>query len=223
MSDRYNQEYFAAQIRKSDAKASWQYGRFLSFAGVQSSDYPRFLDAGCGAGPALAYLKEQGFQVYGADVVMYPLQEAKKRAPGVPLVNCDLRTALPFANQSFDVVMASEVIEHLEDDLGFLLECRRILGEGGCLILTTPNLWDVRRPLAALTRRTWSGYQDPTHINLLNPARLLKLIKQAGFRRTKWQSGVKPLYMRSVRRLNWRLEVPYPPFIGNGIMLAAYK
>jgi 2-polyprenyl-3-methyl-5-hydroxy-6-metoxy-1,4-benzoquinol methylase len=223
INDIYNAEYFTAQIRKSDAKASWQYGRFLRFAGVSAVTHPRFLDAGCGAGPALSFVKEQGYKVFGADVVMYPLQEAQKRAPGVPLVNCDLRRMLPFANQSFDVVLASEVIEHLEDALGFLLECRRVLHDGGCLILTTPNLWDIRRPLAAITRTTWSGYQDPTHINLMTPARLARLVSKAGFRQTKWRSGVKPLYMRSVRRLGWRLEVPYPPFIGNGIMFAAYK
>jgi 2-polyprenyl-3-methyl-5-hydroxy-6-metoxy-1,4-benzoquinol methylase len=223
VSNEYNEEYFAAQIRKSDAKASWQYGRFLGFAGVSAITHPRFLDAGCGAGPALGFLKEQGFKVYGADFVMYPLQEAKKRTPDVPLVNCNVGKTLPFQSSTFDVVMASEVIEHLEDDLGFLLECRRILSKNGCLILTTPNLWDVRRPLARFSGNTWSGYLDPTHINLLTPARLAKLIKQAGFRHYKWRSGVKPLYMRSVRRFNLRLEVPYPPFIGNGIMLAAYK
>ena len=91
------------------------------------------------------------------------------------------------------------------------------------LLLTTPNLWDIRRPWATLTRTTWSGYRDPTHINLMQPRRLSGLLRTAGFSRVRLKTGVKPAFSRSVRRLGWRLELPYPPLIGNGIMAAATK
>jgi hypothetical protein len=47
----YPPEYFAAQIRKSDAKIAWQYGRIFGLAGVRAVDRLRVLDVGCGAGP----------------------------------------------------------------------------------------------------------------------------------------------------------------------------
>lgn len=219
----YDQQYFANQVNKSDAKAAWQYGRLLRYAHVTASAYPCFLDAGCGAGPALNFLQKQGFQVTGSDLVLYPLEEARKRAPKANLVNADLRDGLPFAADSFDVIMASEVIEHLADSEAFLAECKRVLSAKGCLIMTTPNLWDLRRPLSKLTHQVWSGYQDPTHINLMTPPRLVKLLHEAGFSQVRWKSGVKPWWSRSVRKLNLSLALPYPPFIGNGIMTAAYK
>ncbi|HEX2913473.1 MAG TPA: class I SAM-dependent methyltransferase [Chloroflexia bacterium] len=219
----YDEKYFAAQISKSDAKAAIQYGKLLRFGGVTAATHPRLLDAGCGAGPALPFLQKQGFRLIGSDFIFYPLLEAQKRAPEVPLLNFDLAQGLPFTDSSFEVILASEVIEHLRDPLYFLQEARRVLASGGVLLLTTPNLWDVRRLGAAITRTTWSGHRDPTHINLMNPRSLSRLMKEAGFERTRWKTGIKPAYSRSIRRLGWGLELPYPPVIGNGLMAAAFK
>jgi SAM-dependent methyltransferase len=219
----YDEKYFAGQISKSDEKAAWQYGRLLRFGKVSVATHPRLLDAGCGAGPSLPFLVGQGFQVIGSDFIYYPLLEAQKRAPGVPLLNCNLNDGLPFADNSLDIILASEVIEHLSNDLLFLQEVRRALAPGGVLLLTTPNLWDIRRPLAKLTGQTWSGYRDPTHINLMDPQRLSRLLKEAGFSQVRWRTGIKPAYQRTVRRLGLRLAIPYPPVIGNGLMAAAVK
>lgn len=219
----YDEKYFAGQISKSAEKAALQYGRLLKFGKVTAATHPRLLDAGCGAGPSLPFLVEQVYRVIGSDFIYYPLLEAQKRAPGVPLLNCNLDQGLPFADNSLDVILASEVIEHLSQDKLFLKEVRRTLAPGGVLLLTTPNLWDIRRPLAALTRQTWSGYKDPTHINLMTPRRLADLLKEAGFSQVRWRTGIKPAYQRSIRKLGWRLAIPYPPVIGNGLMAAAVK
>ena len=48
-------------------------------------------------------------------------------------------TALPHADRSFDLIVAFEVIEHLEDWRGFLLEMRRLLAANGQFIVSTPN------------------------------------------------------------------------------------
>ncbi len=219
----YDEKYFAGQITKSDEKAAIQYGNLLKFGKVSAATYPRLLDAGCGAGPSLPFLEKQGFRVIGSDYIYFPLLEAQKRAPGVPLLNCNLDQGLPFADESLDVILVSEVIEHLSNDKLFLQEALRALAPGGVLLLTTPNLWDIRRPIAKLTGQVWSGYRDPTHINLMTPRRLAGLLKEAGFSEVRWKTGIKPAYRRSIRRLNLRLALPYPPVIGNGLMAAAVK
>ncbi|MBN9388968.1 MAG: class I SAM-dependent methyltransferase [Chloroflexi bacterium] len=219
----YDEKYFAGQISKSDEKAAIQYGNLLKFGKVSAATHPRLLDAGCGAGPSLPYLQKQGFRVIGSDFIYFPLLEAQKRAPSVPLLNCNLDQGLPFASESLDVILASEVIEHLSKDKLFLAEAWRALAPGGVLLLTTPNLWDIRRPLARLTGQTWSGYRDPTHINLLTPRRLAGLLKEAGFSQVHWKTGIKPAYQRSIKKLGLRLALPYPPVIGNGLMAAAVK
>jgi 2-polyprenyl-3-methyl-5-hydroxy-6-metoxy-1,4-benzoquinol methylase len=195
----------------------------LRFAGVGASTHPRLLDAGCGAGPALGYLQKLGFEIYGSDLSLYPLLEANKRAPEARLAVIDLEQGLPFARHSFNIILASEVVEHLHEPGIMLAECFRALRPGGCLLLTTPNLWDIRRPWAKVRGKVWSGYQDPTHINLMTPLRLKELVKQAGFDKVKWRTGIKPWWERGIRRFRLSIAVPYPPVIGNGIMMAAYK
>ena len=61
----------------------------------------------------------------------------------IPEVNChrgNLNDPLPFAEESYDLVIIEEGIEHLEYQYRFAAECNRILKTGGSLILTTPNI-----------------------------------------------------------------------------------
>ncbi len=176
------------------------------------------LDAGCGAGPALRYLSGQGYHAYGCDFIFYPLIESRKLVPTAPVVCCDLKQPLPYRDASFDAVLLSEVVEHLHEAEDLLRECARILRPGGYVLITTPNLWDVRRPLAWLTRRTWSGYVDPTHINLFTPPRLRRTMQAAGFGGIRLRTGLKPIFLFAPRRLPLKLSLPYPPLIGNGLV-----
>lgn len=217
----YDKHYFAAQLRKSDAKVMWQYGRIFTMAGVEPSG--RVLDVGCGAGPGLRYLAARGAQAVGVDLVYYPLAEAQKQTTAVGLVQANVEYALPFADQSFDVVLISELVEHLYNGRPLIFDSYRVLRPGGRLIVTTPNLWDVRRLIAPLTGQTWSGDTDPTHINLYTPTRLYDDLVSACFQRVQWRTGIKPAFWLSSRRLRMRLSVPYPPFVGNGLLVTGTR
>jgi SAM-dependent methyltransferase len=58
---------------------------------------------------------------------------------GIRCVACDLNDSLPFENESLDVVVATEVIEHLNNPRNLIDEAGRILTPGGRLVLSTPN------------------------------------------------------------------------------------
>ncbi|NJN67734.1 MAG: class I SAM-dependent methyltransferase [Chloroflexaceae bacterium] len=217
----YNPDYFAAQLRKSDPKVAWQYGHIFALAGVVPSG--RVLDIGCGAGPGLRYLAAQGIAAFGIDLVSYPLLKAQHLAPAAGLVQGNAGVSLPFASASFDLLLASELIEHLPDGRPLLAECSRVLRPGGYAVITTPNLWDVRRVFARLTGRVWSGDTDPTHINLYTPPRLAREMASAGLVRVRWRTGIKPVFWLSSRRLRLRFPFPYPPVIGNGLLAVGEK
>jgi SAM-dependent methyltransferase len=99
------------------------------------------LDAGCGVGYGSSYLAKKGAeQVVGGDIweeaISYAAMCYKRER--ADFVRLDI-SRLPFSDDSFDVVVAFEVIEHLKDYEGFLSECKRVLKVGGPLICSTPN------------------------------------------------------------------------------------
>ncbi len=219
----YDDSYFQNQIRKSDAKVEWQYGTLLKFVGFNGRAPLRVLDAGCGAGPGLRYLDARGYVAFGSDLVEYPLLAARELAPSSRLVQSNLDQGLPFADDSFDSILLSEVIEHVLDARAVLRECWRVLRASGAVVLTTPNLWDARRPFYRLGGRVWSGDADPTHVELFNPRTLARALCKAGFANVNVRAGFKPLAWISSRRLNVRLAIPYPPLIGNTLIARGYK
>jgi SAM-dependent methyltransferase len=214
----YEPSYFDRQVAKSDAKIGWQYDRMLRFAGVKLPAGARALDLGCGAAPGLRYLGARGAVAVGADVSAAALGAARRLLPGARLVRCDLEGGLPFQSGRFELLLLSEIVEHVATLPALLAECRRVLAPGGALVLTTPNLWDLRRLVGALGGPTWTGYLDPTHVNLQSPRTLRAALVGAGFRAVRVRTGWKPLARLGGRRLPLRLTIPYPPLVGNGLL-----
>lgn len=99
------------------------------------------LDVGCGTGIMITLpLASIGYRITGIDIDRDSIDTAREVNP---YANADFRhtdpAALLAAEGRFDVVIASEVLEHLVDPLPFLRTLRGLLHPGGILILTTPN------------------------------------------------------------------------------------
>ena len=106
----------------------------------------RILDAGCGAGPLAAALRDRGAQVTGFDSSTAMVALAQRRlGPDVLVLVADLAEPLPFGTGEFDDVVASLVLHYLEDWAGPLAELRRVLRPGGRLILAVNH--PVIRPV----------------------------------------------------------------------------
>src|SRR5690242_13385271 len=93
----------------------------------------RALDLGCGDGPFTAVLAESGTQVIGADVAQAALDRAAVKHPGLDFRRVAIDGPLPFDDCQFDLVWASEVIEHVADTATWVSEVRRVLAPGGRL------------------------------------------------------------------------------------------
>jgi SAM-dependent methyltransferase len=100
----------------------------------------RVLDLGCGAGYGTAELARAADSVVGLDVAHEAVEFASANYQAGNLrfdqASC---TALPYPDGAFDLVVAFEVIEHLEDWRAFLSEARRVLAPNGQFIVSTPN------------------------------------------------------------------------------------
>jgi SAM-dependent methyltransferase len=120
---------------------------------LQGRAEPRILDVGCGTGANLEMLAQFG-DAEGVDVSEDAL--AFCRARGLTKVTHGEAERLPYADDSFDLVTALDVVEHLDDDASGLREMRRVLRPGGRALLFVPAfmwLWGVQDDVSHHRRR----------------------------------------------------------------------
>ena len=109
----------------------------------------RVLDAGCGAAPLTAALRDRGALVSGFDASPAMLEIARERlGPDVDLRVADLAAPLPYPDAAFDDVVCSLVLHYLRDWSAPLAELRRVLRPGGRLVLAVnhPRILEASDP-----------------------------------------------------------------------------
>ena len=130
----------------SDASIFWEHIYRYRFAipFIQKKDV---LDVACGEGYGSAGLKAGGAgSVIGVDIDPETCRHAleKYQSYGIEIRQGN-SSSLPLADQTVDVVVSFETIEHVENPNQFLRECFRVLRNGGTAIISTPNV-DVFNP-----------------------------------------------------------------------------
>jgi SAM-dependent methyltransferase len=146
------------------------------------------LDAPCGDGSLVAALVGAGYDAHGADI-----DEAAQSLVGPRFRRVDLNQPLPWSDDTFDVVLSIEGIEHLENRYAYLRELHRVLKAGGTLVLTTPNIVSLRSRLRFFGSGFFHGDTRPLreaerhplhHIALGTFADLRYALHTSGFRLT---------------------------------------
>ena len=135
---------------------------------------PRILDVGCGTGANLKMLAGYG-SAEGVDISPQAVEFCRER--GLDSVKLGAAEQLPYENESFEIVTALDVIEHLDDDVAGLREMRRVLRHDGRVLLFVPAfmfLWGVQDDVSNHRRR----YTLPS---------LVKAVEAAGFA-IEWSS-----------------------------------
>jgi len=113
------------------------------------------IDIGCGVGSNLSFLQSLGFRAIGVDSEIYSLSLAKRRLSAIPLINGDL-LKLPFKTNSVELVIATDILEHLQDDIRGIKEIHRVLKQEGKVVLTVPAfqfLWGIQDDVGKHQRR----------------------------------------------------------------------
>jgi ubiquinone/menaquinone biosynthesis C-methylase UbiE len=98
------------------------------------------LDIGCGAGIFSAEMAKVAKKAYGMDYSETNIRAVRNRYSAIKNLEFKVgdATKLPFEDNYFDAILATELIEHVEDDNAFVRECQRVLKKGGVLAVTTP-------------------------------------------------------------------------------------
>jgi 2-polyprenyl-3-methyl-5-hydroxy-6-metoxy-1,4-benzoquinol methylase len=148
----------------------------LDDAGFWELKPGKVLDIGCATGALLSELKKRAWDTTGVEICKEEAAYAQKER------SLDVRN-LPleenhFDPEGFDVVLASHLIEHLNDPGALVKEVSRILKPGGCFIITTPNISGFQ---AKIFKDNWrSAIFD--HLYLFSIKTLSRLLRQNGFK-----------------------------------------
>jgi SAM-dependent methyltransferase len=116
------------------------------------------LVTGAGQGELELLLRHNGFtpaQLHPVDI-----DPGNYRIPDMPCGYADLSASIPFGDESFDVCIASEVIEHLENPSRLVTEAHRVLRPAGHFILTTPNVHSVMQKARWLLKDRFGYFSD---------------------------------------------------------------
>ena len=123
---------------------------------IKSEKRGRVLDLGCARGSYSIKIKEMGYDVVAADAHSDFLYKDE-----IEFRLCDATKKLPFPNDSFDYVLLVELVEHLRNPYFLMNEINRILRKGGKVILSTPNILNIKSRMRFLTEGSYDYYREP--------------------------------------------------------------
>jgi ubiquinone/menaquinone biosynthesis C-methylase UbiE len=156
----------------------------------------RVLDIGSGAGDFTAVAGRAGAEVVGVDIALGALTRARARHPELDFRLAPIEGPLPLQDNSFDLVWASEVIEHIADTARWLSEVRRVLVPRGRLLVTTPSHGRLRVALGGVER-----FSEPLgdHLHLYTRRSLVEVLGEFGFTDVEVRAvGGPPLLRRTL-------------------------
>ena len=153
----------------------------------------RALDLGCGDGRFTAELAGAGAVAVGVEIAPAAVRRAQANHPGLDFRLAPIDGPLPLYDNSFELVWASEVMEHVADTARWLSEIRRVLAPGGRLLVTTPSHGRLLLALRGIER-----FSEPLgdHLHLYTRRSLAAVLEQFAFSDVRVQSAGGPPLMR---------------------------
>ena len=193
--------------------------KFVSDNIPEKTDKPlTILDIGCGNGNISYQLAKSGHKVTGIDISEETILFAQKNygsTPGLEFKIIDIESFNPVESEKYDVIVCSEVLEHLFQPERLTLNFKKLLKPGGVAVITVPNGFGPRetlitKPIKVIFKndnffsrsvigfKSLLGYKGDTkqssakyleHVQFFTVKKLSKLAEISGFRIVKIDSG----------------------------------
>jgi ubiquinone/menaquinone biosynthesis C-methylase UbiE len=184
--DDWHQRVFDSDPDREDEETPW-YRLVLEYLGPLSGK--RVLEVACGRGGFASRIASMGAVAFGADFSGTALRIARKgmshsgAGARLQLTQADAQK-LPFADESFDIVVSCETIEHVPNPVSALKEMSRVCRANGSLYLTTPNYFNAMGLYLIYARarhgRRSSKWAQPLDHVFLFP-RVRRMLRRAGW------------------------------------------
>lgn len=169
------------------------------------------LDVGCAMGFFMEEAQKLGFKAFGIEISKYAGNFAKKKF-GKRIFLGSVEEffqkwpKLPnFKNLEFDVIILSDIIEHVKDPRGILTYLRKILKNDGVIIIQTgdsDSFW------ARLMKKNWHFFAPPQHLYFFSKKTLSEVLTQAGFKVTNIYKEGKYVSLRYILHMTQYMNIP---------------
>lgn len=167
----------------------------------QHKDGNKLLDIGCNDGSIMHDLGQLGYELVGIDISEKKIRECRKKYPDFKFICKDIcNLTVKDTAESFDIVTAIEVIEHIEKFAVFIDKIKCLLKPKGLLLMTTPYHGYTKNLLIALAAKNNSHYNPfGGHIRFFSVKTLRALLENAGFCNIKFYgAGRVPFIWKSM-------------------------
>ena len=158
----------------------------------------RLLDVGCGSGSLMFKARDKFKEVYGIDISLSRIDEAKKIAlerfkaiKNIHFSVCNINEKIDFPDKTFDTATCIAVIEHVFDPYFVVSEINRVLKDGGIFIAEVPNIAYIKQRIKLLfgklpvtsSPHNWKeiGW-DGGHLHYFTKQSFCKLLEECGFK-----------------------------------------
>lgn len=181
----YYEQYWTAGRRQYSGDNQGYAANFRNWMHRELRDVPgnaAILEVGCGDASFTRNLAEYSSRVTAIDISASQIEQNSRAHPEIRFVQHDVSQLFPFADNSFNVIWCSEVLEHLFAPDFALREMQRVLMPGGKLLVTVPYHGVLKDVLIALFK--WDEHFSPTnpHIRFFTRRTLAKLAAHSGFK-----------------------------------------
>ncbi len=175
LSDFYSNDY---EVHKTEHLASVRRHKGMEVSRILNGQSPgKLLEIGCSWGFFLDAARKLGWEAHGVELSQPAAQWGRDNL-ALTVFSGTLEHSPYVQTRSFDLVVASHVIEHMPNPMSFLDLVNSCLKPGGRLVLKTPNI--VSLP-ARLNGEVWEWFGAPAHLVLFSPRGVAKVLDKAGF------------------------------------------
>lgn len=180
-------DYYQTETKRNIVKKFWHAEKIKTLKNIVGKIKPKkILDVGCASG----YMANQisklfpKAKIYGIDVYDKAVRYGKKKYPKIKFKVADAHK-LPFTNNSFDLIVSYETIEHVVNPLKTLKELKRVLSENGIAVVAMDSGNFMFRIIWWLAEKTFTKVWQNAHLHPFKHTELEKTIKQAGLKIVK--------------------------------------
>lgn len=174
-------DYYQQSVRNSPLQRLWHTNKLKTLCSLIDNSPKKIIDVGCASGWFLSQVhsKFPSAQCVGVDVYKKAINWGKVQYPYLTLQTADVHK-LPYKDNSFDVVISAEVLEHVVDPIKVLKEMKRVATPSGIIVIEMDSgNWLFHLVWKIWTKAKGKVWHD-AHIQIYNADILKKDIQKAG-------------------------------------------